>query len=68
MRQRDKVLYILSIIFLAIAVGGGAAAVTGFFLKNSMVQFVGAIIMIVAYACSAFLDFFSRRKGKNKNK
>ena len=57
-----KILYIISMIFLGIAVIGGGTAITGFFLKNATVQLVGVIILLISYATSAALDFVSRRR------
>ena len=66
MTKRNKILYILSIIFLGIAFIGGAVAVTGFFLKSPVAQLVGVIILTVAYIASAVLDFMSRRAAKKE--
>lgn len=66
MTQRNKLLYILSIVFLGIAFIGGAVAVTGFFLKSPITQLVGVIILGIAYLVSAVLDFISRRTGGDK--
>ena len=71
MNKKDKLLYILSIVFLAISVVGGGIAVTGFFLKgpnSPILQLVGVIILLISYAVSAVLDFFSRKKVKKEKK
>lgn len=69
MTKKAKVFYILSIIFLAIAVIGGGMGVTGFFMKtpnSPVIQLIGVITLVCGYGISALFDFLSRRFSKKK--
>lgn len=61
---RNKFLYILSMICLALTFIGGACALIGFFSENPTLQIVGVIGLVVFYLLSLLFDAISKIKPK----
>ena len=68
MTKVDKILYILSMIFVGLACLGGGVALAGFFFEGSIIQLIGVIMLLVFYISSLVLDFILiRRKNDREN-
>ena len=68
MYDKEKLIYIISLICLGLATIGGGMALVGFFFDGSVIQLVGVLYVIVFYLTSVILDFVFLDEKKEEKK